>query len=178
MAEIEGGSTSKVEAVMARIRASLPAAGARLPTGGGTSRTLAGETNIFSDDVYRSLRHARTIGGGITITYNLGWRTPIVGQVWMLVRSRIHQEIRIYIDALTTQQSNLNTHLVRALAGVVEGLDGLGLPAMRRQQESQGEAIAKLQSELDQLRVEVQALRAAIGNSDDRRLNGSVVGQE
>src|SRR5947209_1894130 len=114
MPQNDGPVTSKVEAVMARIRA-------RRTTGPddaeppGETRVPAGEGSVFSKDVIRNLHQARTIGGSLGMTYELGWRTPIIGPAWMLVRQRIHQEIRIYIDSLQTQQSTLNTHFLRAL---------------------------------------------------------------
>src|SRR5579884_2906040 len=115
--------TGKVEAVMARVRASISSTDVKSGPGA-PSGLRTGDGHLFPDDLYRSLHQARTIGGGMSVDYALGWRTPIIGHLWMIVRQRIHQEIRIYVDALTTQQSNLNTHLVRALTHVVETLDG------------------------------------------------------
>jgi hypothetical protein len=91
----------------------------------------------------------------------------------MLVRQRIHQEIRIYIDALTTQQSNLNAHFIRALTGVVDGLDGFGLTLLRRQQQSQAETLENLQGEVERLRAEVERLRALVEATVDGRPNGA-----
>jgi hypothetical protein len=160
-----GEVTSKVEAVMARIRANNPTTSttsSALPA----SRFRPGEATLFPEEVYRSLHQARTIGGGIAVDYALGWRTPIVGQVWLMVRRRIHQEIRIYIDALTTQQSNLNVHLIRVMTSVVESLDSLGLRALKRQQADQATALADLQAEVRTLRLEVEALRSHLGPVD------------
>ena len=147
---------------MARIRASLPAGSGRLAGGRGETRLLPGETNLFAEDVYRSLHQARTIGGGIGVTYDVGWRTPIIGQIWMVVRRRIHQEIRIYIDVLIAQQSSLNLHFIRALTGVVESLDSFGLPAIRRQQQDQGATISALRTEVEELRSEVRSLKVLL----------------
>ena len=150
---------SRVEEAMARVRASLPAKanGSQSPKSG--SRALPQERNLFPEDVYRSLHQARTIGGGIGVSYTLGWRTPIVGQIWMVVRRRIHAEIRIYIDALTQQQSNLNTHLVRVLTHAVETLDGLGLPSLKREQQEQAQLIEELTAEVRALRAQVEQLQ-------------------
>jgi hypothetical protein len=139
---------------------------------------LPGEANVFPEDVYRSLHQARTIGGGISVTYDVGWRTPIIGQAWMVVRQRIHQEIRIYVDALTTQQSSLNAHFIRALTGVVEGLDAFGLPVLRRQQQTQAETLEKLQAEVERLRAEVETLRVLIEAGADARLNGATASRD
>ncbi|HLH72387.1 MAG TPA: hypothetical protein VKX96_03815 [Chloroflexota bacterium] len=164
---------SKVEAIMARIRATLPAGAAGSSKYGG-SRTRPGEERLFPEDLYRSLHQARTIGGGISVDYRLGWRTPILGQIWMRIRQRIHQEIRIYIDALTTQQSNLNGYLIRVATHMVETLDELGLRTMKREQREQAELLAALQDEVRALRREVEQLRAERTTVpiDERSSNG------
>ena len=151
---------------MARVRASLPAAAAGSAKYG-AARVRPGEEHLFPEDLYRSLHQARTIGGGISVDYRLGWRTPIVGQIWMRVRQRIHQEIRIYIDALTGQQSNLNGYLIRVTTHMAETLDELGLRTMKREQREQADLLAALQEEVQALREEVAQLRG--------EKNGSVV---
>jgi hypothetical protein len=162
MSSNNGDVTSKVEAVMARIRARRSEASSSSPTPV-ANRFRSGEAFLFPEEVYRSIHQARTIGGGIAIDPTLGWRTPIIGQVWLIVRQRIHQEIRIYIDALTAQQSNVNVHLIRIATNVVETLDGLGLPALKRQQIDQASALADLQAEVRSLRREVEALSLRLG---------------
>lgn len=152
---------SKVEATMARVRAAIPSSVDRstTPYDAGASRFRPGSTHLFPEDLYRSLHQARTIGGGISVDYALGWRTPIIGHAWMMVRRRIHQEIRIYIDALTTKQSSLNTYLIRAVTAMVETLEALGLPTVKRRQEEQGEILAALQEEIRTLRSQVAELQ-------------------
>jgi cell shape-determining protein MreC len=92
----------------------------------------------------------------------------------MRVRQRIHQEIRIYIDALTTQQSNLNGYLIRVATHMVETLDELGLRTMKREQREQAELLAALQDEVRALRREVEQLRAERTTVpiDERSSNG------
>jgi hypothetical protein len=158
---------SKVEATMARVRAALPAAkGAPIAPLPGRQR--AGEAYLFPEELYRNLHQARTVAGHLSVDYRLGWRTPIVGPVWMRVRQRIHQEIRIYIDALTTHQNNLNTYLIRSLGQVVETVDNLGLKVLKRQQAEQAEVIALLQAEVTALRGQLDALEARLASSEGR----------
>lgn len=146
---------------MARVRAATPASTGTATTSA-AGRFRPGEAYLFPEDLYRGLHQARTIGGGISVDYALGWRTPVVGQAWMLVRRRIHQEIRIYVDALTAHQSNLNTHLIRALTSVVETLDSLGLVALKRRQSDQEESLAALRSEVRQLQAQLETLQARL----------------
>ncbi|MGH2458366.1 MAG: hypothetical protein ACRDIY_05810 [Chloroflexota bacterium] len=155
----KGEVTGQVEATMARVHAAVPSrSDVSLPRGSARSRSN-GE-RLFPEDLYRNLRQARMIGGGLSVDGALGWRTPIIGQAWLLVRRRIHQEIRIYIDALTTQQSNLNTHLLRALVHIVETLDRLGLDSLVRRQEEQESTIAALRAEVQELHGRVDDLQA------------------
>lgn len=171
MSTRDGEVTSKVEATMARVRSAGSAAGRSTP---GTPPGFGADgAHSFPEDLYRSLHQARTIGGGIGVDYALGWRTPIVGQAWMLVRQRIHQEIRIYIDALTAQQSNLNTHLIRALTQVVTTLDGLGVSTLKRQQDEHTESLAALQAEVQTLRARVEELQARLDAESAPRRDGN-----
>lgn len=153
----EGEVVSRVEAAMARVRAMVPSAkGAAIsPTSG---RQRVGEAYLFPEDLYRNLHQARTVAGHLAVDYQLGWRTPIIGPVWMRVRQRIHQEIRIYIDALTTHQNGLNTYLIRSLSQIVDSLDSLSLKVLKRQQADQAEVILALQAEIKALRARVEVL--------------------
>lgn len=155
MADAE--AVSRVEAAMARVRAVVPSAkGAPITPSSGRQR--AGDAYVFPEDLYRNLHQARTVAGHLAVDYQLGWRTPILGPVWMRVRQRIHQEIRIYIDALTTHQNGLNTYLIRSLSQIVDSLDSLGLKVLKRQQSDQAEVILALQAEVKSLRARVEAL--------------------
>lgn len=153
---------SKVEATMARVRAMVPSArGASLASS--TGRVRGGDAYLFPEELYRNLHQARTIAGSLSVDPKLGWRTPIVGPVWMRVRERIHQEIRIYIDAMATHQNNLNTYVIRSLGQVVDGVDSLGLKALKRQQTEQTEVIAALRAEVQTLRAQLETLEARLG---------------
>jgi len=161
MSTSDGEVTSKVEETMARVRAAVPAS-ARVTPPSAPARARSNDERLFPEDLYRNLHQARTIAGGIWVDYALGWRTPIVGQAWMLVRRRIHQEIRIYVDALTTQQNNVNTHLIRSLTHVVDTLDGLGLDAFKRRQQEQESTISTLRAEVQALRAQVAELQVRL----------------
>lgn len=157
---------SRVEEAMAKVRASLPGRGNGKTLPAASTRGRPHDASLFPEDVYRSLHQARTLGGGISVHYNLGYRTPFVGPIWMVVRKRIHAEIRIYIDALTQQQSQLNTHVVRVLTHAVETLDGLGLPALKRQQLEQGQLVEELRAEVQALRARCDRLEARLASDE------------
>jgi hypothetical protein len=150
---------STVEAIMARVRARLPATAGRT-SAPSASRGGANEAYLFPEDVYRNLHQARTIAGSLNVDYQVGWRTPVIGHAWMIVRRRIHQELRIYVDAMTTHQNALNAYLLRALTQVVETLDGIGLRALRQRQSEQEGKIESLEAEVRELRAHVEALQA------------------
>ena len=161
---------STVEEVMARVRAQVPSAqGAVASTA--TARARPGEAYLFPEDVYRNLHQARTIAGSLSVDYRVGLRTPIVGHAWMLVRQRIHQEIRIYVDAMTTHQNTLNTHVLRALTQVVETLDAVGIRALQRRQVEQGETIQALRTEVQELRAQVETLNDRLATLEAARDN-------
>lgn len=158
-------ATSKVEAAMARVRAMVPSAKGA-PVAPTSARPRGNDAYVFPEDLYRNLHQARTVAGGLSVDYKLGWRTPVIGPVWMRVRQRIHQEIRIYIDAMTTHQNGLNTYLLRALNQVVESIDSLGLKGMKRAQTEQADLLAALQAEVQTLRQRVGTLEEQIARSD------------
>ena len=79
------------------------------------------------------------------VDLKLGWKTPVIGHAWLVFRRRLHQEIRIYIDLLTRQQTSFNTSVARGLAILVERLDD---PARR-------DRLAALETEVGELRREV-----------------------
>ncbi len=83
----------------------------------------------LDSELRRSLQQARALAGSLRVDYQLGWRTPVIGHAWLVVRRRIHQEIRIYIDALTRQQTAFNSTVVQALGRLVEHSRGLASSA-------------------------------------------------
>ena len=132
-------------------------------------------------EVHASLRQARIASGHLGVRYKVGWRTPIVGQVWAIVRRRIHAEIRIYIDGLTDQQIAFNGHILRAVSPLVETVTGMAIPAsfdrMSQQLSDQEDEIRQLTAEVSSLgermsRLEANgALKAAPGQ-DERNPEG------
>lgn len=107
------------------------------------------------EELSRSLRQARLLSGQLYVEYKLGWRTPIIGHIWREVRRRIHQEIRIFIDALIKQQTSFNQSVVQVLTRIVD----------RLAQTPSSAEVAELRLEVAELRVSVSRLSAEIVSS-------------
>lgn len=163
----DGLDEVNVEQIVERIRRALyvtdagalvEGSGARdeAPAGSAAPRSLTAD---FDPELYRCLHQANVLtASGLQVDCELGWKTPIIGHAWMAVRRRIHQEVRIYVDALTAQQSSLNAHLVRALSRLVEGLTSMRLVSHLSKLEEQEEAVRALRDEVAELRERVRRL--------------------
>lgn len=161
--DARGGQTVDVEEIMARVRAEIEAKNGS-GTATGTQLLAAGSSRPrhgLDEDIYRSLHQAKLMSGTVHVEYKVGYRTPVVGQAWAVVRRRIHQEIRIYIDALMRQQTNFNSHIARAVTSLVENLDALALRERLDAQRAQEE-------EMGQLRAQVAALQERLGALESR----------
>ena len=64
------------------------------------------------------LARAREIAARPGVVYTIGYQTPILGQAWATVRQTIHDEARLYVDALMARQAELD----EALLGAIEAL--------------------------------------------------------
>lgn len=138
-----GSRQVDVEDVMAAVRARAHGQTEGCPVTG-----LDRQGHGRDAELYRSVHQASMLSGRFQVDYQLGWRTPVIGHAWLVIRKRIHQEIRIYIDALTRQQSAFNSSVARALARVANRLDD----TFTR------EELAQLRAEIETLRAEVSAL--------------------
>jgi hypothetical protein len=61
------------------------------------------------------LARAREIAARPGVTYAIGYRTPILGQAWATVRQTIHDEARLYVDALMARQAELDEAMLAAI---------------------------------------------------------------
>ena len=113
------------------------------------------------------------MSGNMQVHYTVGYRTPIIGQAWAVVRRRIHAEIRIYIDALVHQQMGFNTHIARALSRLVENLNALAikqhLAEHRATQREQEAVIAKLSAQVQALQARVDELEGRLLSQPEER---------
>jgi len=62
------------------------------------------------------LERARALVERPGVEYEIGWRTPLLGQAWAALRETIHGEARLYVDALMARQSELDAALLAAVA--------------------------------------------------------------
>lgn len=151
------GGKVDVEAIMVRIRAELGAD----DDGSATYERHGGKARTFEKEVYRDLKQAMVLGEASYGDYRIGYRTPIVGQVWAAVRERIHREIRIYADAIVARQRGYNIHLARLLNRMVESLDDLKIKDAIAVVEAQQEEIERLRKQVATLQQRLDALEGA-----------------
>jgi len=103
---------------------------------------------------------------GLQGQYETGWHTPIIGPIWMTMRRRLHQEIRICIDVLLSQQSSFNSYLVRAFDKLMEGLADMRPAGALADADPQAASLDALRQEIADLKKRVQDLErdAAAGS--------------
>ena len=116
----------------------------------------AGGVRERDQGLYRDLHQASLLSDSPRADYQPGWKTPIVGHAWLVVRRWLHQEIRIYVDALQEQQSAFNTTVARALTRVVERQEG----------SASREELAELRAEVEALRRQLAELREGRDSQD------------
>jgi len=66
------------------------------------------------------LERARRLAGRPGVAYEIGWRTPLLGQAWAGLRELIHGEARRYVDALMARQAELDAALLEEVAALRE----------------------------------------------------------
>jgi hypothetical protein len=175
------GEDVSVEEIVDRIRRSLRVKGAgaigeqedsAADAAGSTAQSYGARTHAsqpdFDADLYQNLHQANLLAGsGLGVSYELGWRTPLVGHVWMAVRRRIHQEIRVYLDAALSRQSSYNSYLVRAFTRLMEGFVAMRLGARLAKVDAHDLTIEDLQKEIAELRGRVATLESELRASSD-----------
>jgi hypothetical protein len=62
------------------------------------------------------LGRARDLLGRPGVEYEIGWRTPVLGQAWAALRETIHGEARLYVDALMARQAEIDAAFLAELA--------------------------------------------------------------
>jgi hypothetical protein len=58
------------------------------------------------------MARAQAIAARPGVEYEIGWRTPVLGQAWARLREVIHGEARLYVDALMARQAELDAALL------------------------------------------------------------------
>ena len=61
------------------------------------------------------LARAHEIAARPGVDYAIGYQTPVLGQAWARVRQTIHDEARLYVDALMARQAELDEAMLGAL---------------------------------------------------------------
>lgn len=81
-----------------------------------------------------------------------------LGRVWDVVRARLHNEVRSYLDPMIYRQTELNANIVRALNHF----------SQRNRAQPGTDEIEALRDELIQLREQVRQLEETVQQSHDR----------
>jgi hypothetical protein len=79
---------------------------------------LSGEVELpppFVGAADEPLVRAREIAARPGVAYTIGYQTPILGQAWATVRKTIHDEARLYVDALMARQAELDEAMLAAI---------------------------------------------------------------
>jgi hypothetical protein len=72
-----------------------------------------------------ALERAREIAARPGVEYAIGWQTPVLGQAWARLRQMVHDEARLYVDALMARQSELDDAMLAAIADLRAEVDDL-----------------------------------------------------
>ena len=166
MATDEASQRVNVEEVMARVRSRV-----RARSGVTAAQELAGTNQgggvdrILGPSVLSTLHQANLLATVPAVEYELGWRTPVIGHAWREVRRRIHQEIRIYLDAMWKQQAAFNVSIVKVLTGIVRGFEAMASQSEVEELRARIEEVTQLREEVAELRKQLELLRRRL---DDR----------
>ncbi|MBI2862515.1 MAG: hypothetical protein HYX89_06825 [Chloroflexi bacterium] len=109
------------------------------------------EAGDLDEAIARELHQASVVARPAEVEYSIGWRTPILGQLWALVRRRLHQEMRIYLGIQASRQYTFNSSIVRALGKLLEELGRLGLRDQQREVAQLRERVAELEERIRRL---------------------------
>lgn len=111
-----------IEEIMQEIRARILAQQAQLPSYGETLVNVSGER--FSPAFYEHLYQANLAHNEVGVQMQVTpVRLPLVGPLLEALRRKVHELVLFYVNQVTAQQREVNTHLLRALSLLSEELD-------------------------------------------------------
>jgi len=95
-------------------------------------------------DVYDELYEAnQEFDKGHVTSYLTPTHIPLIGGVWQWFRSRLHSLVMFYVDRAADAQIRFNTHVIRVLNGIVQGIDTDQTPDRVRDLERRVEVLEK-----------------------------------
>lgn len=129
-----------IEAIMRQIRQYL----AQKQGTAVVSRTEEQSPTRFRREVYDELFEANHDFDKVRIApYLTPVRMPIIGALWQRLRSALHALVVFYVDRAADAQVRFNSHVVRVLNGIVEGIDSDRIPDRLGELERRVEALEK-----------------------------------
>lgn len=84
------------------------------------------------------LDRARRLATRLSVDPNVGWRTPVLGPLWNVLRRVVYRDLRLYADAVASKQMAYNEAVVSVLEILTERLAALEATP-RRQPDEQGD---------------------------------------
>jgi hypothetical protein len=141
----------------ARLIAALRARAARRPPVELPAADLDLPSPLPADHAVRLgawLDRARRVAKRLSVDPHVGWRTPLLGPLWHVVRRVLYRDLRIYADAVASKQMVYNEAIVQALDLLVERLAALeehlaaGPGALAGEVERLARTVAQLEARL------------------------------
>ena len=146
------------EAVMQRIREKIRERRAQAEAQGLNYQAFveglyaANPTARFDHSLYYDLRRMSVafdkVGVGLSLTET---HMPVIGPWVQRVRAGLHQLVIYYVNMLAGQQARYNEYTVRALSGLIKGLEAGPTPA---EVEALRNDVTQLRARLAQLEVD------------------------
>lgn len=118
----EGAEEIDVEEIMQQIRARILAEQANLPQYGETLVDISGKR--FSPEFYEHLYRANLAHNEVGVDLHVTRVSiPLLGPLVESLRRKVHELVLFYVNQVTTQQREVNAHLLQALSVLAKDLD-------------------------------------------------------
>lgn len=111
-----------IEVIMQEIRARILAQQAQLPRYGETLVNVSGKR--FSPEFYEHLYQANLAHNQVGVDLQVTpVSLPVIGPLLEKLRGKVHELVLFYVNQVTSQQREVNAHLLQALSMLAQELD-------------------------------------------------------
>lgn len=120
--ETDGGHDIDIEQIMQEIRARILAQQSQLPGYAETLVNVSGKrfSPAFYEHLYRANLAHNEVGVDIQVT---PVSLPLIGPLVQALRHKLHELVLFYVNQVTSQQRQVNAHLLQALSLMAEELN-------------------------------------------------------